>query len=339
MSVTSGGVAPAAPGPENGPSAAARRSRRRRVVRVVGIVALATVTLLLASSITNAVLDQVERSSTVAYGERVEVTGGSLNVYRHGDSGPTVVMLGGYGTAAPALDFAPLIRELDGYRTVVVEGFGYGYSDLTAPPRTVENITAEVHEALERVGVEEPYVLLGHSISGIYELAYANRYRSEVAAVIGIDASVPGQINGLVGQGNPFNRLVADIGLLRAASTVAPSLVEPPGDGFTAQEREQIRLMTNWNWANAAVRDEADRGEQNFAAVQDMTYPADMPVVSFIKKEGSQEGWRQLHEDQLAPLARGELIELDGGHYLHWTQSEALAQHIGEFLSAAGVTG
>ncbi|MET4637199.1 alpha/beta hydrolase [Mycetocola sp. 2940] len=335
MSATSAHAGPRTSNSEDKPSQKSRPSRRRRVVGAIGIAVLVVLALLLVSTITNAALDQVERSNVVAYGERVDVAGGALNVYRHGDSGPTIVMLGGYSTASPALDYAPLIRELDGYRTVVVEGFGYGYSDHTAPPRTVENITAELHQALEQVGVDEPYILLGHSIAGIYNLYYANRYRDEVSAVIGIDSSVPGQINGLAGQGSPLNRLLAATGLLRVASAVAPSLIDPDGDAYTAREREQMRSMKNWNFGNAAVLDEANHGAQNFEAVRDMTYPADLPVLFFIKKEGNQPRWRELHEAQLANLERGELIELDGGHYLHWTQSEVLAEHIDEFLSFA----
>jgi pimeloyl-ACP methyl ester carboxylesterase len=332
MSVTSAHVDPRTPSGDE-PPVARRHPRRRRVLRALGIAALVVVVMVLISAAVNAVLDQSERSSTAAYGERVAVPGGSLNVYRQGEGGPTIVMLTGYGTAAPALDFAPLIRELDDFQIVVVEGFGYGYSDLTAPPRTVENITAELHSALKQIGVDEPYVLLGHSIAGIYDLYYANRYPGEVAAVIGIDASAPGQMNGLAGQDNPLGTLVSGTGLLRVASAVDPSLVEPPGDGYTANEREQIRLMTNWNWANPAVRDEASHGAANFAAVEDMSYPTDLPVLSFIKKEGNQPGWKELHEAQLQDRAHGELVELDGGHYLHWTQSEALAGHIREFLA------
>lgn len=338
MSASSAPADPRTTLPKGESPAPATASRARRVLRSVGIVALVVVFLVVVSSIVNAVLNQSERSSTAAYGERVEVAGGSLNVYRQGDSGPTIVMLTGYGTAAPALDYAPLIRELDGYRVVVVEGFGYGYSDLTAPARTVENITAELHQALDQAAVDAPYVLLGHSIAGIYNLYYANRYPDEVAAVIGIDASVPGQINGLAGQDNPMSRLVSATGLVRVVSSIAPSLVEPPGDAYTAGEREQIRLMTNWNWSNPAVLDEATHGAQNFAAVEDMVFPADLPVLSFIKKEGSQEGWKELHAAQLTDRAHGELVELDGGHYLHWTHSEALAEHIREFLASAGVT-
>jgi pimeloyl-ACP methyl ester carboxylesterase len=314
-----------------------RRWRARRLARRTGVAALAALGVILASTATNAALNQFERSSTPSYGERVSVTGGVLNVYRHGDIGPTIVLLGGYGTASPALDFAPLIRELDGYQVVVVEGFGYGYSDMEAPPRTVENITGELHQALSKAGVDEPYVLLGHSIAGIYDLYYANRYRDEVSAVVGIDASVPGQMNGLLGQGNPLNRLISATGLLRAASTLVPSLVEPDGTAYTPEEREQMRLMMNWNWANPALLDEARQGEHNFAVVEKMTFPNDLPVLSFIKKEGNQPRWRELHEEQLGNLQNSELVELNGGHYLHWTHSKAIAQRVTQFLSSLGV--
>jgi pimeloyl-ACP methyl ester carboxylesterase len=315
-----------------------RRGRAWRLARRTGVAALVALAVILASTVTNAALDQFERSSTPAYGERVSVTGGALNVYRHGDTGPTMVLLGGYGTASPALDFAPLIRELDGYQVVVVEGFGYGYSDVEGPTRTIDNITAELHQALSKVGVDEPYVLLGHSISGIYGLYYANRYRDEVSAVVGIDASVPGQMNGLLGQGNPLTRLISATGLLRAASTLVPSLIEPDGTAYTPQEREQMRLMKNWNWANPALLDEANQGEHNFAAVEKMTYPGDLPVLSFIKKEGNQPRWLELHEVQLGHLQHSELVELDGGHYLHWTQSEAIAQKVTQFLNSIEAT-
>jgi pimeloyl-ACP methyl ester carboxylesterase len=336
-----------APAPSGGersrPPATPDRARARRLLarawRAVALAVLVVAAVVLASSATNAVLNAAERATTPAYGERIAVEGGSLNVYRHGDTGPTIVMLGGYSTPAPALDFAPLIRELDGYQVVVVEGFGYGYADTDAPPRTIENITEELHDALAEVGVETPYALLGHSIGGIYSLYYANQYRSEVSAVIGIDASVPGQVNGLAGQGSPLLRLVSTSGLLRAATVLAPALVEPDGTAHTSDERRRMRLMQNWNYANPALSDEAEQAARNFAVVDDLTYPDDLPVLSFIKSSGSQERWRELHERQLQNLTDGELVVLDGGHYLHWTHAVELGEKIRQFLGSDRTAG
>ena len=312
-----------------------RRHRVRRLFAVIGIVVLAAV-LVLAGG--NAVLERIERAAPAAYGERVSIEGGSVNVYRRDGSGPTIVLLSGYDTAAPALDFAPLIRQLDGYRVVVVEGFGYGYSDTEqVPARTIENVTAELHQTLAELGIRGPVVLAAHSLGGIYSLYYANRYPGEVSAVIGIDASVPGQMNGLAGGRSSWERLVPDSGLLRAASSIVPWLVEPDSDAYTDEEREGIRRLSNWNYANPALIDEADQASRNFAAVEHMVYPEEVPVLSFIKKEGNQPRWRELHEAQVLNRDRGELVELDGGHYLHWTQSERMGRAIADFLEQSRI--
>ena len=52
--------------------------------------------------------------------------------------GPEITVLPGPSkpVTAQALDFAPLIRELGGFGVIVVEGFGYGYSDMNASERT-----------------------------------------------------------------------------------------------------------------------------------------------------------------------------------------------------------
>ena len=67
----------------------------------------------------------------------------------------------------------------------------YGWSDLTDKERTVENIVGEIRMALKEANIEGPYILMPHSISGIYILYYANQYPSEVKAIIGIDPTLP----------------------------------------------------------------------------------------------------------------------------------------------------
>ena len=174
---------------------AGRSSRSGRrvplVAKIIGIGALAIVAFVLVAASVNLILTRQEKSRFVPYGERVSVDGGEVNVWRNGHAGPTMVLLSGLGTAAPALDFAPLIRQLGDYNVFVVEGFGYGYSDMSARPRTVQNITAELHDVLSKLGAPKPYILVGHSIAGFYTLSYAHRYPDEVSAVVGIDPTVP----------------------------------------------------------------------------------------------------------------------------------------------------
>jgi pimeloyl-ACP methyl ester carboxylesterase len=311
-----------------------------RIAKILGIVALALAALVVALASFNLILTRQEKSRFAPYGLRVSVDGGALNVWRNGHPGPTMVLLSGLGTAAPALDFAPLIRQLGDYNVFVVEGFGYGYSDMSARPRTVENITTEIHDVLSKLGAPRPYILVGHSIAGFYTLSYAHRYPQEVAAVVGIDPTVPASKAGAAGtSGLPFHALGTILrmsGLVRAAITLSPGLAEPGGDAYTPDERAHIRAMSIWNFGNAAVADETNRMGSNAAALRGVTYPDSLPVLDLLASEkvATDPDWVQQHEDQLRNVRRHEVAVLDGGHYLHWTQSEAMADKITAFLDA-----
>jgi pimeloyl-ACP methyl ester carboxylesterase len=292
----------------------------------------------LASTAANSFLEQQEKSSLAPYGDLVEVAGGAVNVYRAGIEGAQpLVLLTGLGTTAPALDFAPLIRELGSYDVIVVEGFGYGYSDMSAPERTVENISTELHEALSSLDLGKPYVLAGHSVAGFYTLDYANRYPREVSAVVGIDPTVPAakaETASPASGGINIDRILSAIGLVRIVVAAAPGLADPSSDDFTPAELERMRTMTSWNYGNAAVADETARMGSNAAALNGVTYPETMPVLDFLSSDSiaTIPEWLEKHKKQLKNVRHHEIIELEGPHYLHWTQSKAMAKKITDFL-------
>ncbi len=71
-------------------------------------------------------------------------------------------------------------------------------------------------------------------------------------------------------------------------------------------------------------------------ALRGITYPDSLPVLDFLTTESVDTipGWVQQHEDQLRNVRRHEIVVLEGPHYLHWTQSKAMARKITEFLGA-----
>lgn len=318
------------------------RKKPRRGWRRAGIAALVILALILVSTVVNLVLESTEKAGMAAYGERIAVGSGSLNVYRNGrEEGQPIVLLSGLGTPAPGLDFAPLARELSGFDVIAIEGFGYGYSDMEAPPRTNENISTELHEVLAKLQVKQPYVLAGHSIAGFYMLDYANRYPTEVAAVVGIDASIPKPGDEPVPDPEPginWERALAVTGTVRAVSAVAPGFVDPASDAYTADELHRMRLMTSWNYGNRAVADETARIANNSAALRGVTYPDDLPVLAFVADEGSDSTATKTSavQDLLRNVKRHEVVTLEGSHYLHWTQSKRMAEEIQTFLAGTG---
>ncbi len=282
----------------------------------------------------NAVATSSEASRIETYGELVPVGDRHMNVVVSGDGEQTVVLLPGLGTAAPALDFAPLIDELDDtFRVVAVEPFGTGLSDQTEAPRTSGNIADEVHEALQYLGVDR-YALMGHSISGIYALAYVERFRDEVTAFVGIDSSVPGQPGGEEPIPTDAVVLLDELGITRALQSIAPDPYA--GADYHESTKEQMRMLTASNTADWTMVAEMAQADDNFAAADGRAFPEDLPLLLLVRTTNLDvEGWVELHEQQAAAATTGEVVLLDGDHYLHRTLSPEIAAETARFLAAA----
>lgn len=303
------------------------------VLTTVGILVAIPVLALATTSIVNLVMTNAEKSSVASYGQFVPVDGKRMNVVVSGDGDETIVLLPGLGTAAPALDFQPLITELESsYRVVAVEPFGTGLSDATDTERTAANITREVHEALEHLGIDQ-YVLMGHSIAGIYALTYSAAYADELTAFVGIDSSVPDQ----PGAAEPIPTeavvVLRDLGITRALASIAGDPYA--GLPYDDETKEQMRLLTTKHAAGSTLIDEMDQKPGNFAAVSGMTFPAELPVLLFVRSNDTDvAGWGELHERQAESVDNGRVIALEGGHYLHHTLSKEIAHDTRTFLSS-----
>lgn len=73
---------------------------------------------------------------------------------------------------------------------------GYGKSDAANSDRDGESITKELHDLLAAKGLNPPYVLVGHSLGGLYMHYYARRYPQDVKALILVDSTHPKQMEG-----------------------------------------------------------------------------------------------------------------------------------------------
>ncbi|HET8928316.1 MAG TPA: alpha/beta hydrolase [Microbacterium sp.] len=307
----------------------------KKLLRVLAMVGIAVAGLVLLSTASNLIMGAIERSSVRPYGETVSLDHGDVNVSVTGDGERTIVLLSGYGTAAPTLDFAPLTKQLEAhYTVVVVERFGYGYADLGVTERTVENVSVELHDTLRELEVDGP-ILVAHSVAGIYSMDYVNRFPGEVSALVTIDSSVPEDFAVPPGRSS-WERLLATTGLVRWMIAFDPAIAAPaaPAGVYSEDETDQIRLMNIWNYANAALIDENNRTAENFRNVASLSYPDDLPVLAFVSQQlvGANQRWLPAHTAQLKNSNRSELVVLDGDHYLHWTHSREMATAMQNFL-------
>lgn len=73
---------------------------------------------------------------------------------------------------------------------------GYGNSDPVSTPRDGLHIVDELRMLLRSKGVNPPYILVGHSLGGLYMQLFARRYPDEVSALILVDSTHPKQLEG-----------------------------------------------------------------------------------------------------------------------------------------------
>jgi pimeloyl-ACP methyl ester carboxylesterase len=136
--------------------------------------------------------------------------GGGRRLYLEcsGQGSPTVLLEAGYRSPATVwtddlaqpndprtMVFAGVSRftrvcayERPGAAAVIDDVLQPSRSDPLPMPRTAESVVADLHALLQAAAVPGPYVLVGHSLGGIFVRLYAATYPDEVAGLVLVDA-------------------------------------------------------------------------------------------------------------------------------------------------------
>ena len=112
----------------------------------------------------------------------------NMNINIYGDGENKIVVMPGKGHAEFTVDMNKFSEHLsDDISLVVVTRPGYGLCEETDHEITTEYIVESTRTALQNAGVEAPYILMPHSLSGIYGTYWENTYPDEVSGVIFLD--------------------------------------------------------------------------------------------------------------------------------------------------------
>lgn len=89
-----------------------------------------------------------------------------------------------------------ILPEISGWSSVFsYNRFGVTGSDKPKEPQDGITIVETLREALAIVGFEPPFLLVGHSLGGLYANLYARLYPDEVAGIVFLESSHPEDIN------------------------------------------------------------------------------------------------------------------------------------------------
>jgi pimeloyl-ACP methyl ester carboxylesterase len=211
----------------------------------------------------------------------IDVGGYRLDIRCTGSGSPTVVLEPGLGESATAMArwIAPTVARTT--RICVYDQAGHGHSDPA--PGNHADAARDLHVLLERSHIPGPYVIVGHSLGGMYALSYAHRYPSQVAGIVLLDSMHPHQSNAFAGT----DPLLAVLPTL-ARTGIARLFVNVKDGAPTAQTRQFVRDVDQMP------------AEQSLAAK--LTSLGSRPLAVVTAGKGNAPGWRA-QQDDLATLS------------------------------------
>ena len=221
---------------------------------------------------------------------------------------PTVVFQSGLGDDHAV--WAPVLEQLpSGVDAIAPDRPGYGESPAALDARSACRIAQEQRQLLRRSGAKPPYLLVGHSIGGLYQYVYARLYPEEVAGLVLLDPTHPELLE-----------------TLRDAQPGAAALL-------------QLARMTVFT---PTMRQEFDAQGDCLGAV-DQAAQLSTPTVVLASTRAPalagpalQAALEHLRQDWLARTGGAALIRVDGsGHQIHRDAPQAVATAIAALLTSA----
>ena len=163
-----------------------------------------------------------------------DVNGQQLWLHRSGERRPAVVFLSGAGTVG--LDYLNVQERAARLTTsVIYDRSGTGWSQAAPLAGSAAATAQELRLLLARAEIPPPYVLVGHSLGGLFARRYAQLFPGEVAGLVLLDpahedyaAYMPERLNQLRRSGNRWISAVlgkTSAAALGAAIKAVPGLV------------------------------------------------------------------------------------------------------------------
>ncbi|MBQ7776444.1 MAG: alpha/beta hydrolase [Lachnospiraceae bacterium] len=313
----------------------------KKVLKVIGKVLLVLLVIILVFLLGVFVFNKIMLSKEKVLlenqqiGQLVEVDGHNMSIYVSGEGEHTLVFMAGSGASTPIISYKTFAERFDGdYRIVIIEKFGYGFSDGFDGPRDVETRVRQNREVLEAAGITGPYILCPHSYSGLEAVYWAQNYPDEIEAIIGLDMAVPRsydiydeEIIKTVNSSDALKRTLRNMGITRLL--VGGTLSED----FTEEEKQIVTAIACSTYGNTTASNEANYIISDLEIIDSKTVP-DVPTLLIISDGTIADGWIDFEMDYAFSLSEVTTVKLDCGHSVYKYEPERCEEEMREFIAS-----
>ncbi len=124
------------------------------------------------------------------YDAKIAVGAYKLHIHCMGAGTPAVMMEAGWGDVGDTWDLVqPEVARFT--QACAYDRVGLGSSDPGPEPDTYLQAVTDLHTLLENAGIQGPYILVGHSLGGMYMRLYTHQYPEDVVGLVLVDSSHP----------------------------------------------------------------------------------------------------------------------------------------------------
>ena len=217
--------------------------------------------------------------------------------------GATVILEAGHGDSSEV--WSAVQKQVEQFAHVCsYDRLGLGKSDKVPVAHTADEIVDDLHQLLQAAHVPPPYVMVGHSIGGIYVRKYAAIYPTEVTGLVLVDSAHEEQ----------FYRV----------SQISPEWAKRIRDRFPADEQraqgflpQNERLAWHFNGPLIVI----ERGQLPASAASDPMAKQSEAVFQLLEKDlASRSKYGQLRVAEMS------------GHYIQRDQPGLVTQAISDVI-------
>jgi pimeloyl-ACP methyl ester carboxylesterase len=135
---------------------------------------------------------------------------GKLAYVLSGSGRPSIVLVNGAGVTLEG--WRALYPGIEALGTVLAwNRFGVKGSDAPSRPQDGEAVVAAMRELLDAAALAPPYVLVAHSLGGLYANLFARLHPADVAGVLFLEATHPGDPAVLKGHETVLARAIGKV--------------------------------------------------------------------------------------------------------------------------------
>jgi pimeloyl-ACP methyl ester carboxylesterase len=263
----------------------------------------------------------------------------------------TIVLDAGMGNWS--LFYRPIFQQLKKTtRVCIIDRPGYNVNEVTNNPRDSKTMAVEIDKALEKNGISENIIIVGHSLGGLNVRMYQSLFPEKVKGMVLLDAAHPKQFQRLP---KAFNEMlnnqiqsldkvikIAQKGYLKYSKGKIPTFGMP--DSLLIDYYK----VTTYPEYYYTMKMEAKYFTESLSQVDSLSGLQDLPLLVIGSKNSMDKNilpvktnnypyaehngaWFQLQKELSLLSTNTTFIESDANHYLNITDSEMVSGSIDKF--------